>query len=86
MRVKVREIGQGLHPSEVVVEVKTSLGPQNLVIDRRALDASSLSVGAPLRLSDNMYLVELPRETMNGAWRVWVPQSQLKPEPRAKVA
>jgi len=78
MRIKVRKIGKGLHPNEVVVEVQTSDGIERLVVDRRAIEASSLSIGDPLREESGKLLVELPRETMSGAWRVWVKRGTLK--------
>jgi hypothetical protein len=86
MRVKVREIEEGLHPNEVVVEVRTLDGAERLVVDKRAIEANSLSVGAPLREDDGHHLVELPRETVNGQWRVWVKSSTLSPDKAVKVA
>lgn len=83
MRVKVKEIGASLHPSEVIVQVNTSTGFESLVVDRRSVAASSLAVGSPISQDDNLWLVELPRETMSGAWRVWVPKDTLEPEERA---
>jgi len=87
MRLKVKHIGEGLHPSEVVVEVNTLSGPQRMFVDRRAVDDKdwSLAVGAPLRRDDTSLLVELPRETMSGSWRVWVPENTVSPEGK-KVA
>lgn len=78
MRVRIREVGKGLHPNEKVVEVQTSTGAERLVVDKRAIESSSLSVGAPIRKQNGRVLVELPRETMSGTWRVWVPQTALK--------
>jgi hypothetical protein len=72
MRVKVQEIGKGLHPSEVVVQIQTVEGPERLVIDRRSIDNGSIDVEYPVGRGNGHYLIELPRETMRGAWRVWV--------------
>lgn len=83
MRVKVKEIGESLHPSEVIVQVNTSKGHENLVVDRRSVASNSLAVGSPISQADDLWLVELPRETMSGAWRVWVPKDSLEPEERA---
>lgn len=80
MRVKVKEIGESLHPSEVIVQVNTSNGYENLVVDRRSLASSSLAVGSPISQDANLWLVELPRETTSGAWRVWVPKDSLEDE------
>ena len=73
MRIKVEEVGKGLHPSEVVVSVRTTDGAARLVVDRRSLSADhTLKVGYPIDSRDNLFLVELPRETTTGSWRVWV--------------
>jgi len=71
-RIKVAEIGDGLHPSEVVVAVATNDGTENLVVDRLSLKDNMIEVGAPIRQHDDLFLVELPREAMSGTWRVWV--------------
>ena len=75
MQVKV---GNGLHPSEMVVSVKTTDGEQNLVIDRRSLLDGYVAIGYPIREHDGNYLVELPRETASGSWRVWVSRTDLR--------
>jgi hypothetical protein len=80
MRVKIQEIGAGLHPSEKIVEVKTATGRERLVVDRRAIQNDSLSIGSPISKNGDLWLVELPRETVGGLWRVWVRGSQLVDE------
>ncbi|MEJ0040988.1 MAG: hypothetical protein WDM81_01590 [Rhizomicrobium sp.] len=77
MRVKVQPIGEGLHPNETVVEIKTKRGAERMAVDRRSIEGSSLSVGSPLGSDGDYRLIELPRETMTGAWRVWVKRSAL---------
>jgi hypothetical protein len=88
MKVKVAEIGKGLHPSEVVVAVKTVDGDQSLVIDRRSLDNGFINIGYPIRVhnQNQTYLIELPRETSSGSWRVWVNRTQLEDEPERQLA
>lgn len=71
MKLTVRAEGSGLHPSEVAVVIDTVDGPQRLIVSQRSLDHNFLNVGV-IRESDDRYLVELPRETQSGAWRVWV--------------
>jgi hypothetical protein len=75
VRLKVKEVDRGMHPNEVVVSVETAEGQsENLVVHRRSLsEDSSLEIGYPINREGETYLVELPRETMTGAWRVWVP-------------
>ena len=73
MRVKVEEVGKGLHPSEVVVQIETvEGGPERLVVDRRSIVDGGIEVGYPVRRDNGYYLIELPRETIGGSWRVWV--------------
>lgn len=86
MRVKIRSIGPGLHPNEVIVEVQTLHGAERLVVDKRAISASSVSVGAPLREDKGNRLIELPRETLNGLWRVWVKPDALARDSSARAA
>jgi hypothetical protein len=79
MKVKVAEVGAALHPSEVIVALKTISGTENLVIDRRSLQGgNAISVGFPIRQEGDNFLIELPRESQSGAWRVWVDSSQIE--------
>ena len=72
-RVKVEQIREGQHPSEVVVAVRTADGGQEkLVVDRRSICNDALEVGYPVGEDGGRLLVELPRESMRGLWRVWV--------------
>ena len=77
MRLRVEEVGRGLHPSEVVVAVKTVNGVERLVVSKRSIEQKSISIGFPLGEEGKAVLVELPRETQSGAWRVWVPKDQV---------
>jgi hypothetical protein len=73
MRMRVQEVGPGLHPSEVVVEVQTTQGAERLVIDRAAITNNSLFVGwRSLAQKNGEILVELPNETMSGTSRIWI--------------
>ena len=73
MRVKVRAVGTGSRPNDVVVEFTTAVGPQRIVTDRNSVESGSLSVGYPLRRDDGFVLVALPRVTISGSFRAWVP-------------
>jgi len=77
MRLKVEKVADGLHPSEAIVAIKTSSGPQRVVVSTRSIESGSIPVGWPLGTQDQTTLVELPRETESGAWRIWVPSDQL---------
>jgi len=83
MRVKVREIGRGLHPSEAVVEIQTVGGSERLVVDRKSVQKNTIFVGwRPIAEKKGQSLIELPRETMSGTWRVWVKQNEIVPDER----
>lgn len=76
MRLKVKKISAGLHPSEVVVEINN--GAERLVVASRALKDNTIDVGAPLaRKSAGDLLIELPREAMSGRSRIWVKKADL---------
>ena len=77
MRLKVAEISEGLHPSETVVSVNTSKGAERVVVSTRSIESNSIPVGWPLGTAEKLTLVELPRETESGAWRIWVPSDEL---------
>jgi hypothetical protein len=75
----VKKIADGMHPSEVIVEFETRDGMEQMIVDVNVFkikdqgsDIGFVNVFFPA--ADNLayYLVELPRETMRGAWRVWV--------------
>lgn len=84
MRVKVKEEGGAIHPNEVVVSIPTKDGPERLVVHKRSVQDGGLEIGYPILEKGDQYLVELPRETMRGLWRVWVARSALMTESREK--
>ena len=73
-RIKIQKVGDGQHPSEVMVAVNTATGQERLIVDRRSLNGDTIDVGYPVGGEGNYLLVELPRETMRGEWRVLVPR------------
>jgi hypothetical protein len=84
LRIKVRMIGEGQHPSEAMVAVTTADGTQEeLIVDKHSLVNDTLRVGYPIGSEDNRLLIELPRETLRGRWRVWVPSDSLISEKAA---
>jgi cobalamin biosynthesis protein CbiG len=73
--IRVETLREGQHPSEVVVAVETAGGRrEQMIVDRRAISSTNtISVGYALAHASDRLLVELPRETIRGEWRVWVP-------------
>jgi hypothetical protein len=80
-RIKVERLRVGSHPSEVVIGVRTADGEQEkLVVDERSLDDDTLPVGHPVGSREGRFLIELPRETLSGSWRIWVRPEIIKEE------
>ena len=84
MLLRVDGIGEGLHPNEAVVTVQTVDGPRRLIVSRRSIVQDCIEVGA-IREREDQFLVELPRETQVGEWRVWVGKNQVRASERAAV-
>jgi hypothetical protein len=73
LRVKVQKIRNGMHPSEIVVAVALADGgKEEIVVDQRSVKNNSLRVGYPVASKRDRVLIELPRESTRGLWRVWV--------------
>ena len=75
MRVKRERQEAGPIPSETVVAIRTTSGStEEAIVDSSQIDATSVEVGFIGQRGDEV-LVELPRETLRGRWRLWVPKS-----------
>lgn len=72
MKLKVNKVGAASHPQEVVVSVETEEGTEFLVVHEASLSGDQIEIGYPIGQKASNFLVELPRETMRGSWRVWV--------------
>lgn len=71
--VRVRELGRGQHSSEVALGVTTADGiNETLILDRTSVENGAINVGYPVEGDEARLLVELPRETTSGQWRIWV--------------
>jgi len=76
MRVKYTYRTAGSIPSEALVEIPTTSGSEEVIVHVSQVDDTSVEVGFIGR-RDKTVLVELPRESMTGRWRVWVPESEV---------
>jgi hypothetical protein len=84
LRIRVKRVREGLHPNEVVVAVATTEGTEEVVVHTRSLRNDTLRIGYPIGRDDKKnLLVELPRETVRGSSRVWVPEDSLIKEAAA---
>ena len=76
--VKVQELGSGQHSSEVAVGVTNDAGVQETVIlDRTSIENGAINVGYPVEVDKARLLVELPRETTSGQWRIWLKKADV---------
>ncbi len=77
-QLRVERVRDGQHPSEVVVSIRTADGgTEKLVVDQRSIRNETLEVGYPVGEDADRLLVELPRESVRGVWRVWVRRDSL---------
>ena len=78
MRIRFTELAEGSGPSEVVVGLQTMEGKQEeVVISRKQANKGGIDVGSPILDKPDRCLVELPRESVAGRWRIWVPRSEV---------
>lgn len=78
MLIKCTKIADGPGPSEATVSIKTVDGtPEEVILAQRLLKSDAMDVGAPLNVNPGQYLIELPRESASGRWRVWIPESEV---------
>jgi hypothetical protein len=76
-RVKTNEVVDGPGPSEKVATITTSSGIEQVILHSSALDSANYMEIGLLGYEDNLALIELPRESASGKWRVWVDKSEL---------
>lgn len=75
--IAVDEIEDGLHPSELVVTIRTAEGrTEEVAVDRQLVSDRRLKVYT-VEADRDRVLVELPRETLSGSWRVWMPKASV---------
>ncbi len=74
MHLRTAEQIAGPVPFEKVVTIRTASGSEELIVHISQIDRNGIEVGLIAQSGDEL-LVELPRETLSGRWRVWVPKS-----------
>ncbi len=78
MRLQITRISEGPGPGEVVVGVTTMTGAmEQVIVHVTGMMDDTIDVGYPLASSKDQKLIELPRESESGKWRLWVPQSAM---------
>jgi hypothetical protein len=73
--IQTKVVAEGPGPDELVVEIDSEGGTQ-VVVHGPSLDSEKrLEVGLIGFDMDDKALIELPRETVQGKWRIWVDKS-----------
>lgn len=71
------EVENGLIPSEKVARVTTADGrTEEVVVSNRQIMGGTL-IASQIGEDGDRVLVELPRESSSGRWRIWVNKDQL---------
>ncbi len=84
MFVRCTEIADGPGPSEAIVGIRTADGTQEeVVLSKRSIHNHLVEIGSPLLTESGKSLIELPRESLSGRWRIWVPASDVVEMPVA---
>jgi hypothetical protein len=78
MLIRCQKLMDGPGPSEAIVSVRTIAGEEEVVVYTGSLSNGYLDVGPHLSKRSDQVLVELPRETASGRWRVWIPTSEVE--------
>jgi len=76
-KLRCSVLGYGPGPSETIVEIATTEGRVEVVVDDSLVHDCYLLIRRVLDHRRNKSLVELPRESATGRWRVWVEDSAL---------
>jgi len=75
MRIKFKSRREGPVPMEAVVTISTARGRnEEVIVHRSQIDERGIEVDY-IGERDGLLLVELPRQSMSGDQRVWVPKS-----------
>jgi len=78
-RVLVNNIEEGLIPSERVVQIPSAGGGfEELSLSARQVFNNVSIAAREISRQGDKVLVELPRETASGRWRMWVPQANIE--------
>ena len=85
-RIAVEQVEDGLHPSELVATIRTADGKtEEVAVDRTLVEGGRMKAYAVGAERDRV-LVELPRETSSGLWRVWMAKSSVFEAEKAAAA
>jgi hypothetical protein len=77
IRIRISHRENGPIPSETLVRIPTASGvDEEIIVHSSQASADSVEAGY-IGTEGDRVLIELPRETVSGRWRVWVPKAAL---------
>lgn len=80
MKLKCEVVMDGPGPNEQIVRVRAADGhTEDVVAHRSSVQNGLLETSRALARDGGRVLVELPRESTAGNWRLWVPHTELQP-------
>lgn len=75
MQIRCESVAPGAVPSEAVVAIKTSEGhAEEVVVHTSLVEGDKVRVSGLAR-REKTVLIQLPRESVQGNWRLWVPDA-----------
>lgn len=77
VRVKISHRENGPIPSETLVRIPTTTGPEEVIVHNSQASDDTVEAGF-IGAEEDRVLIELPRETVSGRWRVWVLKSAIE--------
>jgi len=75
--LKFNALAVGPGPSEKIVEIDTSDGKEEVVLHSSSIVHQDKFEVGMIGIENDRALIELPRESSTGRWRVWVPRAAL---------
>jgi hypothetical protein len=71
-------ISEGLMPNERIAQIETADGKSEVVaVSHRNIENNNKLMAFEIERSHGRVLVELPRESASGRWRIWVKESAI---------
>jgi len=77
-KVKAEKVSKGMIPSERFVLIRTAEGYDEQVPAHESQVVGKYLLVSKIYEEDDKILVELPRESSTGCWRIWVPRDRFK--------
>lgn len=75
VKARLIDCSTAMHPSEVLLEIDACDHSHEVIVHRNSYRDGCVLIGYPVGQDGDKLLIELPRETMQGHWRLWVPSS-----------